>query len=395
MPTSISRQVGTLIVVVLISGFNLFYFNVASADITIDGETVHVETDRYSVQFNKGVIEYIHNKLTDETYTLSGVGKRGWSGLLYHRHFWNDINILTRKATLISAKRVDPFNAELLFRQDGTDIRLFIGVDPMTDDLLIDIEGESDTPGVLGMQWGCSYLDIRNLSVIAPVDGGRIIDATTQTTYGLYPYPGSGGGWEAQLAIVQGGLGGFFVRCTDNTFQFKQFVYDREDDGFALNFGTHNQAPFDTLTAAESHLWRFNTYTGDWRVPARQYRNWMEGAFNPRRLSEMPAWVENISLFVGGASAAIWLTHTEFLDALATQVDPTKTLVMAKEWAKPQEWSIDPTNHHPIYEPMLELDNFLKVAKKHGFRVMLYADLISFSVENPLYPEFKQFQYRY
>ena len=48
-----SRQVGTLIVVVLISGFNLFYFDVASADITIDGETVHAETDSYVVKFDK------------------------------------------------------------------------------------------------------------------------------------------------------------------------------------------------------------------------------------------------------------------------------------------------------------------------------------------------------
>ena len=66
-----SRQVGTLIVVVLISGFNLLYFDVASADITIDGETVHAETDGYVVEFDKGVITYIHNKLTDQTYTLS------------------------------------------------------------------------------------------------------------------------------------------------------------------------------------------------------------------------------------------------------------------------------------------------------------------------------------
>ena len=59
------------------------------------------------------------------------------------------------------------------------------------------------------MQWGCSYLDIQNLSVIAPIDGGRIIDATFPSTYTAQPYPGSGAGWEAQLAIVQGSRGGF------------------------------------------------------------------------------------------------------------------------------------------------------------------------------------------
>ena len=388
-----SRQVGTLIVVVLISGFNLFYFNVASADITIDGETVHAETDGYVVEFDRGVITYIHNKHTNTTYTLPGEGKRGWTGLLHHRHFWRDENTSTSRATLISATQVSPLKAELLFRQDGTDVQLLISIDPITDDLLIDMEGVSDTPGVVGMQWGCGYLAIQNLEVIAPVDGGRIIDTTTPTNYELFPYPFSGRGWEAQLAIVQSENGGFYVRNTDNTFQFKQFIYDREGNGVALNFGTHNQAPFDSHTTATSHKWRFNTYAGGWRVPARKYRDWMGLVFDARPLSEL-GWVEDITLFVGSARSTIWLTHTEFLDALATRVDPTKTVVMAKEWATPQEWSIDPTNHFPVYEPMPELQNFVAVAKRHGFRLILYTDMHGFSPQNPLYPEFMQYQYR-
>ena len=39
-----------LVAVVLIGGFNLFYFDVASADITIDGETIHFDQlGRYGV----------------------------------------------------------------------------------------------------------------------------------------------------------------------------------------------------------------------------------------------------------------------------------------------------------------------------------------------------------
>ena len=388
-----SRQVGTLIVVVLISGFNLFCFNVASADITIDGETVHAETDSYVVEFDRGVITYIHNKQTNTTYTLLGEGRRGWTGLLHHRHFWRDENTSTSRATLVSATQINPFKAELLFSQEGTEVLLTIAIDLESEDLLIDMEGVSATPGVVGMQWGCGYLDIQNLEVIAPVDGGRIIDATTPTNYELFPYPFSGRGWEAQLAIVQSENGGFYVRNTDNTFQFKQFIYDREGNGVALNFGTHNQAPFDSHTTATSQMWRLNTYAGGWRVPARKYRDWMGLVFDARPLSEL-GWIEDITLFVGSARSAIWLTHTEFLDGLATKVHPTKTVVMAKEWATPQEWSIDPTNHFPVYEPMPELQNFVEVAKRHGFRLILYTDMHGFSPQNPLYPEFMQYQYR-
>ena len=42
----------------------------ATAEITIDDNTIHVETNNYTVQFDYGAITYIHNKLTDETYTL-------------------------------------------------------------------------------------------------------------------------------------------------------------------------------------------------------------------------------------------------------------------------------------------------------------------------------------
>lgn len=375
----------------------LFLATFAYGNITIEGETVHVETDNYIVQFNKGVIEYIHNKLTDETYTLSpGTGKRGWTGLLNHRYFWRDENVSTYKTSLISAQEINPRRAELLFHQEGTEVRLFIAVDPMTDDLLIDMEGESDTPGVIGMQWGLSYVDIQHLSIIAPVDGGRIFDSTTPDNYEYHPYPGSGSGWEAQLAIVHGKRGGFYIRNTDNTFQFKHFIYDRLDDGVALHFGTHNQAPFDTHTTGNTEMWRFNTYVGNWRVPARLYWDWMEPAFDARRLSDMPPWVEDITLFINRGLKVRFAVHgAVLLDKLAEFVDPTKTLVMVKEWSIGRgDWWREGLVHYPEYEPMPELRNLVETAHRHGFRVILYADLISFSVDHPLYPEFVQYQYR-
>ena len=215
-----------LIIIILSGLFSLFYFQTAAAEITIDGETVHVETDNYEVQFDRGVITYIHNKHTNTTYTLPGEGKRGWTGLLRHPHFWRDENISTssHRTTLVSATRITPLKAELLFRQDETDIYLFIEIDPITNDLLINMEGVSDTPGVVGMQWGVSYLDSQNVSVIAPIDGGRILTETSLSTYVDNPYPFSSRGWEAQLAIVQSQRGGFYIRNTDSTLQFKRFT---------------------------------------------------------------------------------------------------------------------------------------------------------------------------
>ena len=367
----------------------LFLATFAYGNITIEGETVHVDTDNYIVQFNKGVIEYIHNKLTDETYTRpTPHEKNGWTGLLFNNNFWEPKNISTKRATLVSAMQLSANAVELRYRQEGTDVLLSIAVDSMTDDLLIDMEGVSDTPGIVGMLWGIGYLDVENLSIIAPVDGGRIIDATSpkNSFYNYYPSVG----WEAQLAIAQSERGGLYIRNTDNTLQFKQFIYERVNDEFAFNFGTYNQAPFDAHTTGSSQMWRFNTYAGGWRVPARIYRDWMERAFQPRRLSDMPAWVEDLTLIVSANPGMFDLP-----EKLAKLVDPAKTLLYLGGWAEGAEWwNKERDTHQPDYFPTWELPIFLENARQYGFRVMLYTIVHGCSPSHPLYPHFQQYQYR-
>ena len=394
MPRSdLSRQASTLIAVVLISGSNLFYFNVASADITINGETVHVETDSYVVQFDRGVITYIHNKYTNKTYTVSAdEGPSGWTGIWFNQNWWEAGNISTSWAELVSTRQTDLHSAELNFRHEGTDIRLSIAVDPMTDDLLIDMEGKSDTRGVVGMQWGISYLDIDNLSVIIPKEGGQVFDGSSPAAYHDYFYPGTD--WEAQLVILQGERGGFYVRNTDNTLQFKRLIGDRPDDGLALNFGTYNQAPFDSHTSGHSTLWRFNTYAGDWRVPARIYRDWMEQAFQPRRLSATP-WTEDITLVVGSAKGGPSTNSAPLLDKLSEIVDPTKTLILLGSWAEGGEWWSEELHAHmPDFIPKSDMGTFMETAHQHGFRVILFTIALGFSPAHPLYPHFRQYQIR-
>ena len=269
-----------LVVIVLSGIFCLYYSQVARcAEIKVVDNSVFVETDTYEVQFVDGVITHLYNKLTEEIYTLPlGVGGvtgfRGRSGLLRR----NVGSIWTDRATLTEARKIAPLKAEIVFRQGRNEFRLFIGVDARSGDLLLEQEGTSDTAGVYGIQWGCVNLNSGNLDLILPADGGQIINAMAPFTSRSFNYPFS---WEVQLAILQGEQGGFFVRGADATFQFKTLHYEKYVDSFALGFETQNQAPFDALTSAKSVVWRLNTYSGDWRVPARQYREWMEQTFKP------------------------------------------------------------------------------------------------------------------
>ncbi len=352
-----------------------------SAELTILDNTVLVKTDTYEVQFENGVITQLHNKLTAETYTLPlglddvPTGIIGRSGLLRRNggHVWTD------EITLTTAQKIAPLKAELVFQQRQNEIRLFITVDESTGDLLIEQEGISDTAGVYGIQWGCGNLDVKNVDLILPAEGGQIIDATSPITSRNFDYPGS---WEVQLAILQGEQGGFFVRGTDETFQFKVLHYEKDIESFAIGFETQNQAPFDALRFTKSVTWRLNTYAGDWRVPARQYRDWMEQTFKPWRLDEMPAWVQNIGLVV----TLLGFLDTDVLDKLAEQVDPTKTLLYLVHWQK--------SPYQPDCTPKPEFEGFVRSAHQHGFRVMPHVTLLTMSPHYPLYADFRRFQYR-
>ena len=370
--------------ITILSGiFCLCYSQMAqAAEIQVADNNVFVETDTYRVQFTDGVITHLSNKLTEETYTLSlgadGVtGFRGRSGLLRKDigSIWSD------QATLTEARKVAPLKAEILFRQGQNEFRLFIAVDARSGDLLIEQEGTSDTAGVYGIQWGCGNLNVRHLDIILPAGGGQIIDATSPVLSESFDYPYH---WETQLAILQGEQGGFFVRGADETFQFKALHYEKNVDSFALGFETQNQAPFDTLTSAKSVVWRLNTYAGDWHMPARQYRDWMERTFKPWRLDEMPAWVREIGLVViyHGLDAGI-------LDKLAEQTDPTKTLLYLTWWR-----SNDEEINYPDYTARTAFEQVLEVAHQHGFRVMLHTNLIGVSTYHPTYAALQKYQFR-
>ena len=354
-----------------------------SAELTILDNTVLVKTDTYEVQFENGVITQLHNRLTAETYTLplgvGGVtGLHGRSGLLKRdgRSIWTD------QATLTQARKVAPLKAEVLFHQGQNAVRLFIGIDARSGDLMVEQEGTSETAGVYGIQWGCGNLDVRNLDLILPANGGQIIDATSPFTSKDFSYPGS---WEVQLAILQAQQGGFYVRGTDATFQFKALHYEKDIDSFAIGFETQNQAPFDVLTSAKSVIWRLNTYIGDWRVPAKQYREWMEKTFKPWRLDEMPTWVKEIGLVVIHTG----LLDTNMLDKLAEQVTPAKTLLYVVDRWRRDSYDVN----YPDYTARDGFEGFLEAAHQHGFRVMLHTNLLGISPYHPLYAEFKRFQF--
>ena len=352
------------------------------AAITVVGDQLHVDTPAYTVLFDRGTITRLHNKRTGETYTLpldtnQGLGKQ--TAILSNTQHFE-----ARWDSEIHIEQIDARHVEILFRRGANQIRLSIAVDPTNNDLLIGGEGVSEVAAVYAMQWCIENLNLQNLSVIIPSEHTPVIDASSDIGGISLDYPGYE--WEAQLAIVESERGGFYVRGTDTTFRFKELVYQRDDATFGLAFRTKNQAPWDALTSAKSVTWRLNTYAGEWCVPAQIYRDWMEAAFKPWRLSNMPEWVRGIGLVV--MHPAI---NKDVLVSLAQQVDPTKTLIyMGAQWRK-HGHDVNLPDFTSLHE---NFEGFVELAQRLGFRLMLHVNIYSISPTHPIYAELKPYQIR-
>ena len=148
---------------------------------------------------------------------------------------------------------------------------------------------------------------------------------------------------------------------------------------------TINDAPFDGLTSCESVLWHLGTYEGDWRVPARRYREWSEAHFHPTRVEEQqPAWVKDIR------GCAIMNLDRQLLEALVRRFDPRQTLLYLPNWR-----AAGYDRDYPQYDkPVPELEPFLRRAHELGFRTMLHVNYFGVDPLNPLYKEFEPYQVR-
>ncbi len=288
----------------------------------------------------------------------------------------------------VETRRFSPLSVEVAYHSDFSDfpnyrfdktVRIRIGIDADTGDLVIQQHGVSKH--IVGVIWGCGYLNTQQVNVILPAGGGEIIyDASEIGKRGFreFLYPGR---WEAQLAILQGGDGGFFVRSTDTTFRFKAAYYVSNmpsGEHVHFSFKTFNFAPFRNKNEITSAEWRLNAYQGDWQVPAKVYRDWMENAFQPK---QPPTWVKDLELVV-----YLNFNRVDILSILAEHVDPSTTLIYLLGWHSNEKENF-PT-------PLPGFGDYLKEAHAYGFRVMPYTNVIVMSPDDPLYPAFEQFHIR-
>ena len=379
------RNFGGKCVYIVILQFVLVTTALANTLTLGEQSEVFAETDRYRVRFEHGVLVHFHNKLTNETYTLppkDDLDEQSGISIQYNEGEYGKYILIDEHWEVESKIRLTPLSVEVAYYSDyrvDKTVRMRISIDAATGDLVIQQHGTSER--VVSIMWGCEHLDSRQIDVIVPGNCGEIVDAATDAYKRGYEYPER---WEAQLAILQGGDGGFFVRSTDTTFRFKKLRYVPSGEHFGISFQTDNPAPFGEKKEITSVEWRLNAYRGDWQVPARIYRDWMENAFQPK---QPPTWVKDLELVIYAPYAPL---DPSVLPRLAEHLNPSTTLLyLIGGWA-------DRTRGlAPDYPPDPKFGDYLEVAHAYGFRVMPRVTFHGCSPNHPLYPEFEKYQLRH
>lgn len=345
-----------------------------------DGDIL-AETDRYEVRFRKGSVIHVHNKLTQETYTVSGrhdATLSGMRGPQFHESEVDREDYVAPEweiggADALEVEKISPLTVKLTAQWHQRTLLMWVGIDGLTGDLIIRQEGFSEQAGISTIGWGIGNLDYDQVSPIVPGRSGNIMNE--QHTMDLYwTYPGL---WEAPLAVVQGTLGGFFMMSEDETDQFKAFGHwpeRKKPNFFAIAFDTHNFLPFENRQHITSAIWRFNTYSGDWQVPAERYRQGMMDR-NALRLAPRPAWIKDIQLVVMYCS--LTRNYMRMLDFLPRQINPQNVLIYCRGGWRQEHFG-----------------SFVSEAKARGFRVMVYEGFPFVDQDHPRYAEWESYFYR-
>jgi hypothetical protein len=253
--------------------------------------------------------------------------------------------------------------------------------DSKSGDLTVGGRCQTGQPGVWGLSWSIGRIPL-HYAIIVPGHSGVRLTADSPDARQTFDYPM---GWEAQLVIVEGPGHGFYVWSDDAQGRYKRLIVSRSAAGWELTLVSLADAPFDQVRECRSAPWRLNVYAGDWRVPARRYRQWMQTRFHATPLAEQqPTWVRQIRACV------IMGLNRDVLESLPGHFDPPQTLLYLPTWR-----AAGYDRNYPDYDAVLaEFEPFLLRARQLGFRVMLHTNYFGVDPQHPLYERFEPFQVR-
>ncbi|MBI2299164.1 MAG: hypothetical protein HYU66_09525, partial [Armatimonadetes bacterium] len=341
-----------------------------------------VENASGALTFDRGVLVGARNKLTRETYTTDRRADR-LTGLLHGAEQtpeWADAAgsgpakpggiafeaKLGEGDTLSTTVRADTTDADFVVRQTGR-----------------------GTGGLYACQWGAAGLSDEQVSLIVPAWSGVRLGRGSPAVDTYLEWPSV---WEARLVIAQGRQGGLWIRADDPDERYKGLYLRHRGGLFDLGLRTCNEAPLDAQRSVESVVWRIGFYRGDWRVPARRYRDWMARTAGATLAAKRkPAWADGIRSVVilptgrGGSQNEA----RAVLQKLTEWITPGRTLLYTPDWRHDgYDLNYPDYTAHDGYRELVEF------AHRLGYRVMPHTCYYGASLDNPDYERLEPYHLR-
>ena len=349
----------------------------AWAAVAVDGDRITLDTALGRVTVERGTIVAMENKLTGERYAAAD-GPADLAGLAWPK----DEKLLDAEAR-VKTRRIGANAARVeAVLAGGHAMTTTFTIDQATQDIRIQQSGSASTKGLCGVEWGVAGIPDAAVECLVPGYSGMRLGADYPREDMAFSWPTS---WEVQMVAAHGRRGGFWVWTQDERLRFKRLRWRRREGRVSLTFRSLNYGPFDELTAVESVEWRLAFYRGDWRVPAKRYRDWAERTWGMTPLAkQQPHWVNDVRFVV------IMGMDTALLDELKRRVPPEATLLYIPGWRR-DGYDVN----YPDYTGHERFGEFVRYARDLGYHVMPHMNYFGCDPKHPAYERFQQWHMRF
>jgi hypothetical protein len=351
------------------------------AAIEIRDGRLHIETSTLTAVIDKGAISSLKSKATGEEF-VEGARADSPAALQLLYRAGETVAIDEEKFGNIQCRKLSDHRAEIIFHSWDGDGVLAVSADPVNGDLIVEPSAYASRPGVRACRWTIPQVRA-DLQLVAPFFQGvrlKLDDPLVRDSRWGWPQA-----WEAGFAILESRDGGFWIRTQDSNYRYKGLKVGTAKGPYSLGLDSEAYGPIDGNLSAGGLPWRINVYTGNWKVPAGRYRDWLWGAYglDAAQESRRP-WIYDVKMAISWCPG-----QTEILDALAKRVDPRRVLIHFPGW-RTDEYD----ENYPTFVASKSGQAFIAKGAAMGFHVMPHFNSVDMDPTNPVYQRVRDFQYR-
>ena len=352
-----------------------------SSSVRVEENNLFIDTVTLSAIIRDGFLQSLKSKLSGEEF-IEPFNETDFSALQLIYPHAEMVPFNEKSDTSIHLHQVSEQRAEIRFHSWNGDGIISVYTDDETGDLIVEPSAYSSRPGVLACRWNLPGLK-NDLQLVAPFFQGikmGLDDPLIRDS--RWPWPMF---WEAALAILQSGQGGFFIHTQDTRYRYKALKIGDKNVKNILGLDTEAYGPIDHNLSAGGLGWRINVYQGEWREPAIRYRNWLWEAFDLKKQQILrKEWFRDVKFAISWCPG-----DPEILDVLTKKMPPSRVLLHYPDWRTDQY-----DQNYPTYLPSKEAKEFIGKARQMGFHIMPHFNAIDMDPSNPVYNLVRDFQYR-